>query len=69
MARSGSAISPRRATSLPRGCDGEDVFTAAIGGEYRPTERLALRAACESPLTDNEDLFGYRWTISAVWGF
>lgn len=51
------------------GGDGEDVISAALGGEIRPCEGLGLRAAYEAPLTDNEDLFGYRWTISAVWGF
>lgn len=51
------------------GGDGEDVITAALGAEYRPFEGFGLRAAYESPLTDNEDLYGYRWTISAVWGF
>lgn len=49
------------------GGEGEDVITGALGAEYRPVERFALRAAYESPLTDNEDLYGYRWTISAVW--
>lgn len=51
------------------GGEGEDVITGALGAEYRPVERFALRAAYESPLTDNEDLYGYRWTISAVWAF
>ncbi len=49
--------------------DGEDVVTAGYGFEFRPQEDLALRVAHESPLTDNEDLFGHRWTLSAVWSF
>lgn len=49
--------------------DGEDVITAGYGFEFRSSEDLALRVAHESPLTDNEDLFGHRWTVSAVWGF
>ncbi|MEZ6016727.1 MAG: hypothetical protein R3F49_16535 [Planctomycetota bacterium] len=51
------------------GGDGEDVITGAIGGEFRPTQGVGLRLAYESPLTSNEDLFGYRWTFSAIWGF
>ena len=51
------------------GGDGEDVITAALGFEARATERIGVRAAYESPLTDNEDLFGYRWTVSVVFGF
>ncbi len=49
------------------GGEDEDVITAAIGGELRPCADIAVRAAYESPLTDNEDLFGYRWTVSLVW--
>ena len=51
------------------GGDGEDVITAAVGGELRVIDGVGLRLAYESPLTDNVDLFGYRWTFSAVWGF
>ena len=51
------------------GGDGEDVMTAGIGGELRAVENLGLRLAYESPLTDNEDLFGWRVTFSAIWGF
>jgi len=51
------------------GGEGEDVITAALGGEFRPAEGFGLRAAYESPLTDNEDLYGYRWTVSVVWSF
>ena len=49
--------------------DGEDVVTAGYGFAYRPSEDFSVRIAHESPLTDNEDLFGHRWTVSAVWGF
>lgn len=51
------------------GGEGEDVITAGVGGEWRFSDRLAARLAYESPLTDNLDLFGYRWTFSLVWGF
>ncbi len=47
----------------------EDVITAAVGGEFRFIDDLGLRAAYEFPLTDNDDLFGYRWTLSAVYSF
>jgi hypothetical protein len=51
------------------GGDGEDVVTGVIGAEFRPADGFGLRLGYESPLTDNEDLFGYRWTFSAIWGF
>lgn len=51
------------------GGDGEDVVTGAVGAELRLNDRVGLRAAYESPLTHNEDLFGYRWTASLVWRF
>lgn len=51
------------------GGDGEDVITAGYGFEARPADGLALRLAHESPLTSNEDLYGHRWTLSAVWSF
>jgi hypothetical protein len=44
----------------------ESVVTAGLGVEVRPHSRLALRAAYELPLTDNTDVFGHRWTFSAV---
>jgi hypothetical protein len=47
----------------------EDVVTIGLGGEIRPKDNLALRAAYETPLTKNDDLFGYRWTLSLVWSF
>jgi hypothetical protein len=45
---------------------GDDVITMALGGEFRPTPNLALRGAYEFGLTDGEDLYGYRITLSAV---
>lgn len=44
----------------------ESVITAGFGVEVRPHSRLALRAAYELPLTDNLDVYGHRWTFSAV---
>ena len=51
------------------GNEDEDVMTVGIGGELRVIEDVAMRLTYESPLTSNEDLFGYRWTASAVWTF
>jgi len=52
---------------------GEDdpVVTLGLGGEVRPLQDLpvAARVAYETPLTDENDLFGYRWTFSVVWAF
>jgi hypothetical protein len=51
---------------------GDDVVTLGIGGEFRPIPdmpNLQLRAAYETPLTQGDDLFGFRWTFSLVWSF
>ena len=47
----------------------EDVITLGLGGEYRFTDSLAARAAYEFPLTDAEDLYGWRVTFSVVFSF
>jgi hypothetical protein len=47
----------------------EDVITAGLGGEWRFSDRFAARLAYEAPLTDNLDLFGYRYTFSLVYHF
>lgn len=51
------------------GNEDEDVMTVGIGGELRVIKDVAMRLTYESPLTSNEDIFGYRWTASAVWTF
>lgn len=48
---------------------GDDVVSMAVGFEVRPINDLGLRAAYEFPLTDGEDLLGYRLTFSAVYWF
>ncbi|HRK32732.1 MAG TPA: hypothetical protein PLD59_16850 [Tepidisphaeraceae bacterium] len=48
---------------------GDDVVTMAVGAEIRPTQRAAIRAAYEFPLTDGDDLYGYRITASLVLSF
>jgi hypothetical protein len=54
--------------NLGGGAD-NDVLTGGLGLELRPADAFALRAAYESPLTDNDSLWGYRWTVSATWSF
>lgn len=52
------------------GGEGEDTIMGALGAEFRPFgPELALRAAYETELTDSVSLFGYRWTLSAVYEF
>lgn len=54
------------------GGQSEDVVTLGLGGEFRPLEDfrdLKIRAAYETPLTNNDELFGWRWTVSAVLSF
>jgi hypothetical protein len=51
---------------------GDDVVTLGIGGEFRPIPDMPnfqLRAAYETPLTQGDDLFGFRWTFSLIWSF
>lgn len=51
------------------GGDGEDAISIGLGGEYRPADGVGIRAAWEGPLTDNEDLWGERVTVSVIWSF
>lgn len=48
---------------------GDDLVTAAFGFEVRPIENVALRTAYEMAVTDGDDLYGYRWTFSAIYSF
>jgi hypothetical protein len=48
---------------------GDMTITVAPGVELRPTDSIGLRGAFEFPITDEEDLFGHRFTLSAVWSF
>ena len=67
----GNPVSPFSGLDLGNlgGNEDEDALSIAFGGEYRFQGDLAFRLAYESPLTDNVDLWGYRWTASAVWRF
>jgi len=53
------------------GGERNDTITYAFGFESRPIdESFGLRAAYETQLNNSEDsLFGYRWTLSAVYEF
>jgi hypothetical protein len=49
---------------------GGDVISAAVGAEFRPMDKLAVRAAYELPVTsDEDDLYGWRVTLSVVYSF
>ena len=67
----GTAALPFQGVDLANlgGGEDEDVITAAAGAEFRFNEAVSLRGAYELPVTSNDDLFGYRWTFSAVWSF
>ncbi len=51
------------------GNEDEDALSYGLGGEFRLQRDLAVRLAYEGPLSNNQDLWGYRWTASAVWRF
>lgn len=51
------------------GNEDEDALSLAVGGELRVQRDLAVRLGYESPLSDSVDLWGYRWTASAIWRF
>ncbi len=65
----GAPFSGLDAVSVGGGED-EDTITGAIGLELRPLgPELGLRAAYETELSDSTNLFGHRWTFSAVYEF
>jgi len=47
----------------------DEVISLALGGEVRPAEDWAFRGSVEFPLTDEEDLYGWRMTWSVVFSF
>ncbi|MGK0480282.1 MAG: hypothetical protein ACJAQ3_000245 [Planctomycetota bacterium] len=67
----GSPVTPFSGLDLANlgGNEGEDALSLGLGGEFRVQRDLAVRLAYESPLTSDDDLWGYRWTASAVWRF
>jgi hypothetical protein len=48
---------------------GDDVVTLGLGSEFRPIDDLAFRVAYELPLTNGDQLYGYRVTASLVFSF
>lgn len=47
----------------------ENTITVAVGAEVRPCRWFAVRGAYERAIVDDNDLFGHRWTFSAVFKF
>jgi len=64
----GANFSGVDAGSLGAGED-DDTITGVLGLELRPCDDIGLRAAYETQLNDDDSLFGYRWTFSAVYEF
>jgi hypothetical protein len=54
--------------NLGRGED-DPAVSLGLGGEIRPAAGWAFRAAAEVPLTDEDDLWGWRATFSIVYSF
>lgn len=50
---------------------GSDLVTLGLGAEFRPlnTDDFGVRLAYEMPITDGDDLYGYRWTFSLIYRF
>ncbi len=44
----------------------ENTITGALGVEVRPCNNFAVRGAYEREISDDHNLFGHRWTFSAV---
>jgi hypothetical protein len=44
----------------------ENTITGALGAEVRPCKDFAVRGAYEREISDDRNLFGHRWTFSAV---
>ena len=67
-ASQGAGVSGIDVTNLG---SGDDVVTLGMGAEIRPLKEydLGIRAAFETPLTDETDLYGWRVTLSAVYSF
>lgn len=64
----GDVVTPFSGTDVLNLCGNknENTITAAVGAEVRPCREFAMRAAYETAINDDNDLFGHRWTFSAV---
>ena len=49
--------------------DARRLRSIGIGAEIRPVDRVALRAAYETPITNGTDLIDWRITVSAIYSF
>lgn len=47
----------------------EKSYTLGVGAEFRPIENLGIRGAYEFSVGSDDDLFGNRVTVSAVYSF
>lgn len=64
----GDVVTPFSGTDVLNlgGNKSENTITGALGAEIRPCRNFAVRGAYERALNDDHDLFGHRWTVSAV---
>lgn len=64
----GDVVTPFSGTDVLNlgGNKNENTITGALGAEIRPCSNFAVRGAYERALNDDADLFGHRWTFSAV---
>ncbi len=51
------------------GSSDDAVVTIGLGAELRPLDNVSLRFAYETPLTDGDDVWGYRWTFGLAYSF
>jgi hypothetical protein len=65
----GNVVAPFSGVDVANLGGGSDVVTLGLGAEFRPIEPLGLRGAYELPLTDGDDLYGWRLTFSAIYKF
>jgi len=67
----GESILPFQGIDVGNFGEGEDdpVISMAVGAEFRPCAPIGIRVAGEFPLTDEDDLYGWRLTASVVFSF
>jgi len=67
----GTAVVPFHGVDVTNlgGGKSEDSVILGIGCELRPADNVGVRIAYEHPLSESIELFGYRWTASAVFSF
>lgn len=67
----GESVLPFQGIDIGNFGEGEDdpVVSMALGAEIRPCSCIGIRCAGEFPLTDEDDLYGWRLTASVVFSF